>query len=196
MRTRCLGVAGRNGAGKDALVDYLAERCGVVKLSAGALIREMAAERDLAPTRENLHDVSVSVTLREGRDAIARRLIAVVEDHQWAAVAVSGVRSPYDAQAFQLYFGDAFRLVHVRVGDARLRFERLRQREDERDPQNWERFCAQEHLEEAHFEISRTLRLADVTIDNHDDRRQLHRNIAASPIMEWICSPTHEGADR
>ena len=30
MRTKCVGVAGRNGAGKDAVVDYLAERCGAV----------------------------------------------------------------------------------------------------------------------------------------------------------------------
>ena len=194
--TRVVGVVGRNGAGKDAVVDYLCDRCGAVKLSAGGLVRDLAEEEGLAPTRDNLHDVSMRVTLREGRDAIARRLIGVIEAHDWRAVAVSGVRSPYDAQAFQLYFGDAFRLVHVRVGDPQLRYGRLQQRDAERDPESWARFRAQERQQEAHFEISRTISLADATIDNRSSERQLYRNIEASPIYVWICSRNGSRADR
>ena len=194
--TRVVGVVGRNGAGKDAVVDYLCDRCGAVKLSAGGLVRDLVEEEGLAPTRDNLHDVSMRVTLREGRDAIARRLIGVIEGHHWRAVAVSGVRSPYDAQAFQLYFGDAFRLVHVRVGDPRLRYDRLQRREAERDPESWARFRAQERQEEAHFEISRTIVLADVTIDNRSSKRQLYRNLEASEVRAWFCARTAGKAER
>jgi dephospho-CoA kinase len=187
MPTKVVGVVGRNGAGKDAVADYLHDACGVVKLSAGDLVRDMAARKHLEPTRANLHAVSLQTMQREGRDVFARRLIADIEDHGWAAVAVSGVRSPHDAGAFKDYYGDSFRLVHVRVGDPGLRFQRLREREASRDPESRATFREQERQEEKHFQISRTIALADVTIDNHGSRADLHRRIEASPIWEWIC---------
>lgn len=193
MPAKVVGVVGRNGAGKDAVVDYLHERCGVVKLSAGDLVRDIAAREQMEPTRANLHAVSLQIMQREGQDIFARRLIARIEDHDWEAVAVSGVRSPHDAGAFKVYYGGNFRLVHVRVGDAELRFQRLQGREASRDPASWADFREQERKEEAHFQISNTIALADVTIDNHGTKTDLHRRIEASPIWEWICAaaPAH-----
>jgi len=192
MPTNVVGVVGRNGAGKDAVVDYLHDRCGVVKLSAGDLVRAIAEQEQLEPTRANLHAVSLQIMQREGQDIFARRLIASIEDHDWQAVAVSGVRSPHDAGAFKVYYGDNFRLVHVRVGDSERRFQRLQGREASRDPESWAAFREQERREEEHFQISNTIALADVTIDNHGTKADLHRRIEASPIWGWICDAVRE----
>ena len=185
--TRVVGLVGRNGAGKDAVVDYLHARCGVVKLSAGDLVRDIAEREQMEPTRANLHAVSLRVMRLEGQDVFARRLIAEIEEHDWRAVAVSGVRSPHDAGAFKVYYGDNFRLVHVRVGDPERRFQRLQGREASRDPESRAAFREQEREEESHFQIGSTIALADVTIDNHGTVADLHRRIEASPIWEWIC---------
>jgi dephospho-CoA kinase len=56
-----------------------------------------------------------------------------------------------------------------------------------RNPGRDERHANQRLKEEKHFQISRTIALADVTIDNHGSRADLHRRIEASPIWEWMC---------
>ena len=43
MRRKIVGVAGRNGSGKDEVINYLHERCGIVTISAGDIVREIAA---------------------------------------------------------------------------------------------------------------------------------------------------------
>ena len=192
MPAKVVGVVGRNGAGKDAVVDYLHERCDVVKLSAGDLVRDIAAREQMEPTRANLHALSLQIMQREGQDVFARRLIARIENHDWEAVAVSGVRSPPDAGTFKVYYGGNFRLVHVRVGDPELRFQRLQEREASRDPASWAAFREQERREEEHFKISNTIALADVTIDNHGTKADLRRRIEASPIWGWICDAARD----
>jgi dephospho-CoA kinase len=78
---KVFGVTGRNGSGKDEVVDYLRERCGIVGLSAGDILREIAATEQISPTRENLHALAKKVMWEKGRDYVARRLIRLIEVH-------------------------------------------------------------------------------------------------------------------
>jgi dephospho-CoA kinase len=129
-----IGAVGLNGSGKDALIQYLHERHGLPILSMGDLVREMAAQRSMHLSRSNLHQLSQQTIEQHGADVFARKLIARIEGEPWEAVGVTGLRTPADVRTFREHFGDDFILVHVRVGDPWTRFERVRKRDEARDP--------------------------------------------------------------
>jgi len=191
---RILGVAGRNGSGKDEVVNFLHARCSVAAVSPGDVVRDIAAREKISPTRENLHVVSQRYMEKEGSDFVARRLIRLIETRAWEAVGVSGVRSPDDVAAFRSRFGAGFQLAYVRVGDPTLRFRRLRERREERDPYSLEEFLEQERDEEAQFGIGRVINEADVIIPNDAGLSALHRHIERSSIWHWLCNARGTGA--
>jgi dephospho-CoA kinase len=193
LNKKILGVTGRNGSGKDEVLNYLHDRCHLAVLSAGDQVRKIAREEDVPTDRENLHAISMKYMKARGKDFFARRLIDIIEANKWAAVGISGVRTPCDVEAFRRHFGNNFRLVYVRVGNPELRFQRLRKRKEARDPKTRTAFIEQERAEEKRFNISRTFNQADFTITNDGTINQLHRNIEKSPIWGWIC-PMPEAA--
>ncbi|MDZ7700520.1 MAG: AAA family ATPase [Deltaproteobacteria bacterium] len=187
MKPKVVGVVGRNGSGKDEVLNYLQAQCGIAVVSSGDVARDIAKTENIAPTRENLHDISLRYMKERGNDFFARRLIAKIEENSWSDVGITGVRTPHDVEAFRAHFGDNFWLVAVRVWNPGLRFGRIRSRGTTRDPQTWDAFSEQEQAEERHFQISRTLQEAEITIDNSGAMSQLHQKIEASPIWSWIC---------
>ena len=188
MSRRVAGIVGREGSGKDEVLRYLHGRCSITNLSAGDVAREIAQQKGVSPTRENLHEIATKYMEEQGQGFFAERLIDTIEENDWQTIGISGVRTPYDVEVFRRHFGDDFRLVHVRVGNSKLRFQRLRRRNEVRDPDTYEVFLEQERQEEERFRISRAIQLADFTIDNDGSREQLQRDIEESPIWEWICS--------
>jgi dephospho-CoA kinase len=153
----------------------------------GDLVRDLAARRGIRPTRANLHDLSVQALEQHGADFFARQLIDRIQKEGWQAVGISGIRSPADAGAFRDRFGDDFVLVHVRVGDARTRFERVQARDEARDPEAYTAFLAQDREENEIFQIEETIERADLTIDNDGSLANLYRRIevqVVEPLLE------------
>ena len=182
-----IGAVGFNGSGKDALIEYLHETHGLPMLSMGDLVRAMAAERGIRPTRSNLHEISHQAIKQYGAEVFARRLIARIQERSWDAVGITGIRTPADARAFREHFGQDFLLVHVRVGDPHTRFERVRRRDEARDPGSYARFLQQDQEEKEMFHIEETIQQADITIDNDGTLQDFHRTIekqVVAPILE------------
>lgn len=55
---RVIGAIGKNGSGKDEVLRYLSARYGVPFVATGDIVRSLAAEEGLEPTRENLGPMS------------------------------------------------------------------------------------------------------------------------------------------
>jgi dephospho-CoA kinase len=185
-RTIVIGAVGRNGSGKDTLIDYLARVHKVPALSVGDVVRRIAEERGLPTTRENLHKVSEQLMQQESPDVFIRQLIRQIERHDWPVVAVSGIRTPTDAETFRQRFGEDFLLVHVEVGDAHARYERLTRRDEPRDPQSFEDFEEQERAEEKQFRLSATIGHADLTIPNDGSLDEFHRRIETQLVQPYL----------
>jgi dephospho-CoA kinase len=162
-----IGAMGLNGSGKDTLIDHLCQRCAVHKLSAGDIARQIAGEQGIEPTRENLHRISQQAMADHGNDYFVRRLIEMINENRWLATGVSGVRTPEDVSIMRQHYGDDLLLVHVRVNDAQLRYQRLLERDRPRDPDTFEAFVQQERDEEEQFHVREALRQADLVINNH-----------------------------
>lgn len=178
---KVIGVVGRNGSGKDELLDYLQQHCDLSILSAGDVARQIAKEEGVPATRENLHQISQEYIDRYGQEFFMERLIEQVRE-DWNAVGITGIRAPTDVQVLREHFGDDFFLVAVEVGDPKLRFERLKERDKPRDPDTYEEFLRQDEEEVELFHVDETMRRADSAIQNDASLQAFHRRIRESII--------------
>ena len=175
VRSKVVGAVGLNGSGKDALIQYLAARCGLTVLSLGDVARELAHLEGVTSSRDKLHEVSQKYIEKYGEDFFVKVLIEEIDNKLLEKVGITGVRTPTDVAALRQHFGDDFLLIHVKVDNPQLRFERLRQRGEARDPRRYEDFLAQENKEIELFHLDEAIQQADVTISNAGALEQFHR---------------------
>ena len=137
IRRKVVGAVGLNGSGKDALIQYLGDRCGLTVLSLGDVARELAHLEGVTSSRDKLHEVSLKYIERYGEDFFVKVLIEEIDGKVMEKVGVTGIRTPTDVATLRQHFGADFLLIHVKVDNPKLRFERLQQRGEARDdPQN------------------------------------------------------------
>lgn len=172
-----IGVVGLNASGKDALLEYLHQRCGLPVVSSGDLARDLAIEQGLAPTRDNLHHISNRYISRYGTDYFMRQIVDIIKQEGWTAAGITGIRTPDDVRTLKQLLGEDFTLVYVHVSDPHLRYERARQRGAVRDPNTFEEFAAKDREEEELFHIRETIRYADLMIDNSGSLEEFHQEI-------------------
>jgi dephospho-CoA kinase len=192
---KVVGAVGLNGSGKDTLIEYLHEHYDIPVWSIGDLVRGMAVERDIRPTRSNLHALSQQAIAQHGADYFAKKLIDRIAKKQANVVGITGIRTPTDVRTFREHFGEDFVLVHVKVGDARTRFERVRERDKARDPQDYEKFLQQEAEEKELFHLEETLAMADITVANDRSRDALYREIERK-VVEPVLDDEIDNAER
>lgn len=194
---KVIGAIGLNGSGKDELINYLHHRCGLVKLSLGDVVREIAAEEGLAPTRENLHAVSRKCFAQHGQDVFVNRLIRKIEASQWPAVGITSVRTPTDVQRLRQHFKDDFLLVQIEVTDPAIRYGRSKRRHEARDPQTAAEFLRQDQAEREMFQLDDSLRQADLIINNDDSLAAFHQRVEETVVsrlvQEGLCGQTSAG---
>jgi dephospho-CoA kinase len=134
---KVIGAVGQNGSGKDEVLKYLKAKYGVPFFSTGDMVREIAAQKGLEPTRENLQGISERYFHEQGEGCFVRLLAERMRQDKTPVVGISGIRSLVDVQILREVFGKAFCLIQVSVSDPRLRYERMVKRAEERDPQGY-----------------------------------------------------------
>ena len=125
-----IGVAGRNGAGKGELVQFLEARSFTAH-SLSDVIRQELALRGLPETRERMIEVGQELRRRSGPGALAQKLVKQLRpDRNYA---IDSIRHPVEVEILR-HCGQVFHLVWV---DAKLetRFARMRARGRSGDPQ-------------------------------------------------------------
>jgi dephospho-CoA kinase len=183
---RVIGAVGQNGSGKDEVLKYLKARYGVPFFSTGDMVREIAAQEGVEPTRDKLRVISESYFREKGEGCFVRVLAERIRRDAEPVVGISGIRSLKDIQILREVFGDAFVLVNVFVSDPRRRYERMVKRAEERDPQQYEQFLMQDEAEEALFHINEAGDQADYAISNDGALADLHKAIDSLVSDEGI----------
>lgn len=171
-----IGVTGRSGCGKNALAQYLKQNYGLEAFSIGALVRDIAKEREIPPTRRNLHQISTEIMRDKGSEFFGRAVVEAIERSGCESAVVADIRTPADVRVLRDRF-DRFLLVRVKIGDQRARFARISERGAERDPDSFADFLEQDMAEESLFHIGETVELADVTIRNMGTSSELEDEI-------------------
>lgn len=179
MNTRVIGTVGKIGSGKDEILKYLGARYGIPYISTGDIVRRMADEEGLEPTRENLEEISERCFRKLGKGCFVRMVAQEIIKRKWKIAGISGVRAPADVRVLKEHFGDSFTLIRVEVTDSRLRFKRLQLRHEGRDAATYKEFLMQDRNEEKEFKISKTGAMAEFSIKNDSTLADLHRRIGA-----------------
>jgi dephospho-CoA kinase len=174
---KVIGAVGQNGSGKDEVLKYLKARYGVPFFSTGAMVREIAAQEGVEPTRDNLRVISERYFRERGEGCFVRLLAERIRRDGGQMVGISGIRSLVDVQILREVFNEAFILIHVSVSDPCQRYARMVKRAEERDPQQYEQFLIQDKAEEALFHITEAGEQADYAISNDGQLTGLHRAI-------------------
>jgi dephospho-CoA kinase len=73
--------------------------------------------------------------------------------------------------------GPSFVLVEVSVTDPRVRFERMRQRGEERDTASYQHFLEQDAGEERLFHVEEAAGMADYSLSNDGSLQDLHLRV-------------------
>ena len=171
---RIIGAIGKNGSGKDEVLKYLRDRYGVPFVSTGDIVRSLAAEEGLEPTRENLGAVSARWFADHGPGCFVRLAAETIAANGWPVAGISGIRSADDVRLLKAASGESFLLVHVLVSDDSVRLDRMTKRAAARDPKDAAHFRALDRREEELFRVSEAITIADHTIANDGTLADLH----------------------
>ena len=176
---KVIGVVGEIGSGKDEVLKYLRDRYDMPYLSTGDIVRKMAGEQGVEGTRENLEAISRRCFQDMGKGCFVRMAGEEIIRQGWKVAGISGVRTPDDVELLRKTFGEDFILVRVNIADPLVRYDRVRKRNEERDPLTYEAFQAQDREEEETFNISKAVAMADCAVDNSGPLTDLHAEIEA-----------------
>jgi dephospho-CoA kinase len=174
---RIIGVVGKNGSGKDEILKYLRTKYAIPFLSTGDIVREMAREKGVEPTRENLKVISEQCFRDMGKGCFVKLVVERIRCHGYQISGISGIRSSDDVKILKDMLGHEFILVSVTVSDTHKRYHRMLNRGEERDPQSYDQFMKQDRDEEALFHIQDAERQADYCINNDGTLSDMHNAI-------------------
>ncbi|MEE3326581.1 MAG: AAA family ATPase [Myxococcota bacterium] len=137
-----IGVSGRNGSGKGALLEDLAGR-GFTIFSLSDVLRNQLSEQGLAETRERMIATGNALRRERGPGALASVLTQELEKD--IHYGIDSIRHPAEVDVLATTTSE-FRLIWVEA-PIELRFERIRHRARPGDPDTVAELARLENLE-------------------------------------------------
>ncbi|MFH1306136.1 MAG: deaminase [Candidatus Micrarchaeota archaeon] len=172
-----IGITGKNCAGKDSIAQYLQEKKGFHVLSLSDVIRDELADKGMLITRENLIEKANQMRKMLGAGILAKKVVEKIE--RGLNYVIVSIRNPKEVAELRKL--DEFNLLHVDA-DARIRFERMKKRQREGDPQTFEAFLYLETAEAKNIDPSKqqldeVINMADGKIENNTSLQRLYESV-------------------
>lgn len=161
-----LAAVGKNGAGKDFFLEYLAKKYNLPMVSIGDVVRELATKDGLELTRDNLHATSKKYMDAYGQTFFPGQIVEKIKNSGEPVYLVSGIRPLSDVMFFKEAFGDEFVLVDVVISDDEVRYQRMLARGSARDGKSVEKLRELDAGEENQFHTSQSEAMANYIIKN------------------------------
>lgn len=173
-----IGLTGENCAGKSTVAECLMKK-GFYYYSLSDVIREEVKAEGKPITRSNLIEKGNNLRERHGPGVLGRKIAEKMQDDK--NYVVDSIRNP--AEVEELRKSGRFFLLYV-TAPAKTRFERIRARRREEDPQTFEAFLEIEKLEMDNADKTKqnlkgTFALADKALTNDGSMRELQDGIDA-----------------
>ena len=171
-----IGLTGKNGAGKTTVVEYLTQG-GFIAYSLSDVIRDELKKRGREVTREHLIEMGRQLREAGGPPVLAELTLKKLDiDKNYV---IDSIRNPHEVGALRQR--PDFHLLVVEA-DEQQRFERVKNRGRENDPQDMREFqrLEKEELENknpAGQQLLATAALADHIIPNNESLDTLHGHV-------------------
>jgi len=173
-----IGITGLIGAGKDEVANYMAKKYGYVILNMGDMFREIAEKEGLELTRDTFQNLRI----KYGNFFIAEEVVKGVKQGKHKKIIIAGIRRSEDVTIPKQAFPD-MKLIVVEA-DKKVRFERLKDRARENDPETFEEFERQMKREYDIYDFDKTFSMADFVIENNGSFEELFKK--TEDIMKRI----------
>ncbi len=173
---KVIGLIGLIGSGKDLISDYLSSKYGYSVITMGDIVREIATKLGRTHERYDLQLTQKEMTEKYGMEYFPQQVVKKIREGNVEKVVINGIRRPEDAIIPKREFGKDMLIIYVDV-DPKIRFERMKLRKREGDPETFEDFKKQEENEFKFFRLEETINLADVTIDNNSTKEHVYEQI-------------------
>ncbi|MFA5974853.1 MAG: deaminase [Elusimicrobiota bacterium] len=168
-----IGLTGKNASGKGEVAKFLQER-GFQFASLSDILRKELQRRKMTPTRDHLTRVGNELRLKYGPSILAERILKTLGENQ--NYVIDSFRNPGEVEAFRRR--PDFRLWAI-TASPEARFERIKARARENDPQTLAAFKIVERREAHNTDpnkqsLEACAKLADATLPNNGTLDQLH----------------------
>lgn len=130
-----IGISGPISAGTDSLAKFLIEK-GFVWYAYSDVLREEMTQQGVPLERMNIIAFADAWRKKEGTGVLSKRILSKTKAGE--NYVVGNIRNPGEVEELRKATKD-FVLIHVDA-PLRMRFERAKQRNRERDPQTFEEF--------------------------------------------------------
>ena len=171
------------GAGKSTAAHALVED-GWTRVVMGDVIRAETRKRGLEPSAKNTGEVMKRLREERGEAAVAELCLDAIARSKSESVAVDGIRSMAEVEAFRKKA--RVLLVAVHASPAR-RFELLKERGRSDDPLTYEMFLARDRRELG-VGVGEAIALADETISNQHTTPARLASELAEVVERWTKS--------
>jgi dephospho-CoA kinase len=174
-----IGLTGSLAAGKGVVSDYFKEK-GFVYLSLSDELRQIAKERKIEITRENLQNLGNKLREESGSGVLAKLVIKKIKNQEYKKAIVDGIRNP--AEIEELNQLKDFFLVAVDA-NPKIRFERMISRNRESDPITWEEFLKVDKKDKGIGEkesgqgVGKCMKLAKFILLNEGDLNEIKKRL-------------------
>ena len=170
------GITGMPGAGKTEVCKILSKKFNAPIYIMGDIIRRIAKEKNIEPTRNNLEKIMIKIREEEGEDIIAKKLFEEIKlsNIKNGVIIIDGIRSIHELDFFKKKFRN-FILLAV-VASKENRFLRLFKRRREDDPLGFEEFIRRDRIESS-IGLGAVLAEADFYILNDGTLKELNKQI-------------------
>jgi len=171
-----IGITGTFAAGKDTVADYL-EKIGFEHFSTGEEIAEIAREKGIETTRDNLRELANKLRDEFGADYLSRRVIE--KKAKTDKVVVTGLRQPGEIE----YLKNQGNFVMIAIdAPIELRFERMAERKRPGDAETLEAMRDKEQKEmqstgKNSQKIHECIKMANYTITNEGSFEELYQKV-------------------
>jgi dephospho-CoA kinase len=156
-------VTGMPGSGKSLVSDFLRQK-GFVVYSMGDIVREIAEERGVEKTSENLLKIASEIRERYGRDGVAKLMVEKIKrDAPAKDIVIDGVRAISEAKLL-LQLSSCVHLIAVHASPL-TRFKRILKRRRTGDPSTINEFVYRD-LKELSFGLGDVIAISDIIIVN------------------------------
>ncbi len=171
-----IAIAGLIGSGKDEVVRYISRKYGYCVIDYADILRGICRKEGLEVSRDNLQDLRV----KYGNTFLAEAVIKKIKESGKKDIILTPLRRSEDFTIPKKEF-PGIKMILVEAPE-RVRFERLKARKRENDPQDFEEFQRQERREFSIYDFDKTFSYAKYRIVNNGSLEELHSSI--DMIME------------
>jgi len=171
-----IGLTGKNGAGKGEVAAFLRDK-SFYYYSLSDVLREELESKETPITRDALITTGNELRQKYGPDVLARLTLRKIDPNR--NYVIDSIRNPAEVEALR----SAANFVLFSIdAPPEIRFERIRSRGREQDPQNLQDFLQVEEAERQNPDqhkqnIEDCQTIADYTIVNDDSLESLHKKV-------------------